>query len=111
MEVARCSLVKKAHIGDTHLIPTSLNRPLQLAGRPEGDATWATTATIEAGYAECARRSCVRRSAIVFSSPGCSMNEFMINPLSLLARTTDGLPARNCCAASRGCSEMWRGSQ
>ena len=66
---------------------------------------------ISSDYAECARKSCVRRSAMILSSPGCSMNEFIPRPLSFLARTMDGLPLRNCCAASRTSSEMWRGSQ
>src|SRR5256885_2963197 len=63
------------------------------------------------GHALCARKSCTRRSAMIFSSPGCSWKEFMPKPSRPPPRTMAGLPLRNSFSASLELRETWRGSQ
>src|SRR5256885_3952152 len=62
-------------------------------------------------HALCARKSCTRRSAIIFSSPGCNWKEFMPRPSRPPPSTMEGLPDRNSFSASLELKEIFRGSQ
>src|ERR1700687_2642713 len=48
-------------------------------------------------------------AAMIFSSPGCNMKEFIdkASPCSAEERTTDGFPLRRAALASRGVRTMW----
>src|SRR5207249_9994626 len=59
-------------------------------------------------HAACDFRTFPNSGAIIFSSPGCNMKEFIDRtaPCSPESRTMDGLPLRKAAAASRGVSAI-----
>src|SRR5437667_4223319 len=63
-------------------------------------------------HAECDFKSFTNSCAMIFSSPGCSMKEFIerASPCSPEERTMEGFAPRRAAVASCGVNTMWAGS-